>query len=69
MASEQLLTWEDIVHLPEKEMPELIDGRPYLRAAPRGRHSFLQGELPPFDAAVLTMSELFGPLPKGWPGP
>jgi hypothetical protein len=24
--------------------------------------------LPPFDDAVLTMAELFGPLPKGWPG-
>ncbi|MBI5608600.1 MAG: Uma2 family endonuclease [Deltaproteobacteria bacterium] len=24
--------------------------------------------LPPFDEVVLTMGELFGPLPKGWPG-
>ncbi|MBI5610201.1 MAG: Uma2 family endonuclease [Deltaproteobacteria bacterium] len=33
--------------------------------------SFTDGDvrgLPPFDSAVLTMSELFGPLPKGWPG-
>ncbi len=39
MADERLWTWEDIVHLPEQEMPEIIDGRPYLRAAPRTRHS------------------------------
>jgi Uma2 family endonuclease len=46
MASEQLMTWEDIVHLPEKEMPELIDGRPYLRPPTTARHGFLHGELP-----------------------
>lgn len=28
MGDERRWTWEDIVHLPEKEMPELIDGRP-----------------------------------------
>jgi Uma2 family endonuclease len=46
MSDERRWTWEDIVHLPENEMPELIDGRPYMRAAPRGRHGYLQGELP-----------------------
>lgn len=35
------LVWEDIMHLPEHEMPELIDGKPYVRAAPRRRHGFV----------------------------
>jgi Uma2 family endonuclease len=46
MSGERRLTWEDIAHLPEQEIPELIDGKPYLRAAPRGRHGYLTTELP-----------------------
>lgn len=53
MSSERRLTWEDIVHLPEQEMPEIIDGKPCARAAPRGRHSYVQGELP----IVLRLSD------------
>ena len=60
MASEQLLTWEDIVHLPEKEMPELIDGRPYLRAAPRQRHGVLQLRI------GGQLDRLLGAVPAGW---
>jgi len=60
MDSQRPLTWEDIVQLPEKEMPELIDGRPYLRAAPRLRHSFIHGEL------LLALRQGDPKLAAGW---
>lgn len=45
MAEGRLWNWEDIVHLPEQEMPEIIDGKPYYRAAPRMRHSAAATEI------------------------
>ena len=45
MADERLWTWEDIVHLPEEQRPELIDGKPYYRAAARKRHGNSAGRL------------------------
>ncbi len=32
----KMWTWEDIVHLPETEQPEIISGQPFARATPRG---------------------------------
>ncbi len=60
MSEERLWTWEDIVHLPEQEMPEIIDGKPYYRAAPRMRHSVAAWEV---SAALLGMGP---PLRAGW---
>ena len=45
MAEERRWTWEDIVHLPELERPEIIDGKPYYRAAARKRHGNAAGRL------------------------
>ena len=60
MAEERRWTWEDIVHLPEQEMPEIIDGKPYYRAAPRMRHSVAASEV---SAALLGLGK---PLRTGW---
>jgi Uma2 family endonuclease len=60
MAEERSWTWEDIVHLPEQEMPEIIDGKPYYRAAPRMKHSVAAWEV---SAALLGMGP---PLRAGW---
>ncbi len=60
MSEERLWTWEDIVHLPEQEMPEIIDGKPYYRVAPRMRHSVAAWEV---SAALLGMGP---PLRAGW---
>lgn len=38
MGESRRWTWKDIMHMPEKEMPEIVDGKPYYRAAPRFRH-------------------------------
>ena len=39
MDGERLWTWEDIVHLPEHEQPEIVSGKPYYRAGPRNHHA------------------------------
>jgi Uma2 family endonuclease len=38
MTGDKLWTWEDIVHLPEHEQPEIVGGKPYYRAGPRNHH-------------------------------
>ena len=45
MDGERLWTWEDIVHLPEHEQPEIVSGKPYFRAVPRGTHGHALGQL------------------------
>jgi Uma2 family endonuclease len=60
MSGERRLTWEDIAHLPEQEMPELIDGKPYLRAAPRGRHGFC------FSRLSGALDRLYNAPRSGW---
>lgn len=45
MSASHLWTWEDIMHLPEQEQPELIAGQPYARAIARGTHGRMIGEL------------------------
>ncbi|MBI5610164.1 MAG: Uma2 family endonuclease [Deltaproteobacteria bacterium] len=45
MGEAHLWTWEDIVHLPETEQPEIIGGRPFARATPRGTHGRIVGKL------------------------
>ena len=57
MDGERLWTWEDIVHLPEHEQPEIVSGRPYFRAVPRIQHGRvvqkLAARLDPADTASL----------------
>ena len=38
LTASHLWTWEDIMHRPEQEQPELIAGQPYARAIARGTH-------------------------------
>lgn len=45
MGGERLWTWEDIVHLPEHEQPEIVGGKPFYRAVPRIRHGGVHVEL------------------------
>lgn len=45
MAEEHYWTWEDIVHLPEQEMPEIIDGKRFFRAPTRGSHAAAMVEI------------------------
>lgn len=61
MAGDKLWTWEDIVHLPEHEQPEIVAGKPYYRTVPRANH----GE------AVLELGAELRPLRRrdlktGW---
>jgi Uma2 family endonuclease len=54
-------TWEDIVQLPETEQPELIDGRPFARATPRGSHGRIVTQL------AVQIGRADGPdLGDGW---
>jgi Uma2 family endonuclease len=57
MAGDKLWTWEDIVHLPEHEQPEIVGGKPYYRAVPRIQHGRalqkLAARLDPADSATL----------------
>lgn len=45
MRKDGLWTWEDIMHLPEQEQPELIDGQPYARAIARSTHGRMVAQL------------------------
>ncbi len=38
MDGDRLRTWEDILHLPEQEQPEIVNGKPYYRAGQRNHH-------------------------------
>lgn len=60
MAEQHLWRWEDIVHLPEQDMPEIIRGTPYYRAAPRMKHSAVATEV---IAALATQDPR---LRAGW---
>lgn len=44
MGKAQLWTWKDIMHLPETEQPEIIDGKSYARATPRSTHGRVVGK-------------------------
>jgi Uma2 family endonuclease len=61
MTGDKLWTWEDIVHLPEHEQPEIVGGKPYYRAVPRARHGNTAGRL----FARVAHTELW-PVQTGW---
>ncbi|MBM4346217.1 MAG: Uma2 family endonuclease [Deltaproteobacteria bacterium] len=45
MSKAHLWTWEDIVHLPEMEQPEIIGGQPFVRAIARTTHGRIVSQL------------------------
>ena len=57
MDDERLWTWEDIVHLPEHEQPEILSGRPYYRAVPRGTHGHALDVPLPFTSQLLEVMQ------------
>ncbi len=61
MARDELWTWEDIVHLPEHEQPEIIGGKPYWKATPRVRHGHVVVQL----GAALSPLQRLG-RKSGW---
>jgi hypothetical protein len=45
MGKAHVWSWEDILHLPEMEQPEIIGGKPFARVAARTSHGRIVGQL------------------------
>ena len=61
MTDERLWTWEDIMHLPEREQPEILYGRPYWASSPKFHHARIVARI----ANALVGAD-DDDLPEGW---